>query len=251
MFNLAKPERFKTMTKSATAIALVLPQTEEKTVESHADKRAKLMTFFREVGEMIANAQITKTEAAFRFRDACRDGLAHIARKGSDDAEKVYLEIANAHNAACAGRLDVDLMPCDAKSAKSAISVFRSFGRPAVINQGDDWFARVSRMRDLLGVQCKLSAYMAMYRANNAVQKEQDKQIGNRSFYATDADICDWIINRAPEADSASEAMDKFLKTMTTLSQDYQFGQEIYDAMELLMAAGTQFISDETARLAQ
>ena len=238
---------------TATAIALVLPttQTEEKTVETHADKRAALLAFFRTVGEQIAAAQITKTEAAFRFRDACRDKLAHIARKGSDDAEKIYLEIANAHNAACVGRLDVDLMPCDAKTAKSAISVFRSFGRPAVVNQGDDWFARVSRMRDLLGAQCKLSAYMAMYRANNAVQKAQDGMIGNRSFYATDADICDWIINRPADKLSASEAMDAFLKGMTTMSQEYDFGQEVYDAMELLMSAGTQFISDETARLAQ
>jgi hypothetical protein len=250
MFNLAKPERFKTMTKANTAIALVLPATEEKTVESHADKRANLMTFFREVGEMLANAQITKTEAAFRFRDACRDGLAHIARKGSDDAEKCYLAIANAHNAACAGRVDVDLLPCDAKSAKSAISIFRSFGRPAVINQGEDWFARVSRVRDLLGAECKLSAYMAMYRANNACQKAQDGMIGNKSFYATDGDISDWIINKPAEKDTASEAMDKFLKDMTTLSQDYDFGSDVYAAMEILMAAGTRFISDETARLA-
>lgn len=235
------------MSKSATAIQLVMPAVEFETAkETHETKRADLVAFFHGVGEMLANAQITKTEAAFRFRDACRDKIAHVATKGSDDAEKCYLAIANAHNAAIAGRQDVDAMPADAKTAKSAISVFRSFGRPAVINQGDDWFQRVSRMRDLLGAECKLSAYMAMYRANNAVAKAQADMIGNRSFYATDADICDYIRNKPAEKDTADVAMDKLIKSMTQLSQEYDFGRDVEDAMQLLRDAGAQFISDYT-----
>ena len=202
------------MSKSATAIALVMPTVEFETQkEAKLNDVAALLSFFHDVGKMLADAQITKTQAAYAFRDACRDRVAHVATKGSDDAERCYLAIANAHNAAIAGRQDVDAMPADAKTAKSAISVFRSFGRPAVINQGDDWFARIGRMRDLLGAECKLSAYMAMYRANNAVSKAQADMIGNRSFYATDADICDYIRNKPVEKDTADVAMDKLIKT--------------------------------------
>jgi hypothetical protein len=243
------------MSKSSSAIALVLPTThEESTIETHVkthdEKRADLIERFHAIGEQVAKAAMSKTEAAYAFRDACRDRVAHVASKGSDDAEKCYLAIANAHNAALAGRVDVDFMPSDAKSAKSAISVFRSFGRPAVVNQGNDWFTRIARMKDLLGAECKLSAYMAMYRANNAVAKAQAGMIGNKSFYATDSDIVDWIINKPAEKDTASEALDKLVKSMTQVSQEHTFTGPVLAAMQLLLDEATQFISDETARLA-
>ena len=214
------------MTKSSIALVLPVLPVVSSDVETDAGKfiireRSELFVKFHEIGEQVARAAITRTDALRYFANAVRLGAAHIAKKGSDDAERCYLAVANAHNAILADRKDVDLMPADAKSAKSAISVFRSIARPAVLAQGEDWIDRVSRQRDLLGAECKLSAYMAVNRANVRVTQESDKLVGNRYVYATDEEIADYIRNKPAEKKTACEDLADLLDRMVAVSKDH------------------------------
>jgi hypothetical protein len=227
------------MTKSNTAIALVMPSIGESDVPAKTweEVRADLFAEFHTLGESMARGAMSKTDAAIRFSGAVREGHASVATKGSDDAERIYLAIANAHNAAIADRKDVDLLPVDAKGSKSAISVFRTFGKSAVIAQGADWFARVSRVRDSMGPRCKRSAYLALWTANKSVVAESSKLIGNRVVVATDEMIEAWLEAAPPSKDTEAEALEKFALSMSDLSHDYSFGADVESAMELLRQA--------------
>jgi hypothetical protein len=243
-------------TNKSAAIALVVADTfpQGETGNARANQivdRAALLAKVHELGATIADAQKSKTQAAYLFNAAARLGIVHVGKGKSaagDDAEKIYLELANAHNAAGNGAADFDALPADAKSAKSAISLFRSFALPAVLNQGDEFFPLVCQVARDLGTDCKLSPYMAMTRANSRCQAAQDKMIGKRTYIADYGDIASWLRNKETEKDAPDEAMDKFIKGMTTLSQEHDFGFEVEQAMERLLRAGGQFISDYTAQ---
>ena len=247
------------MAKTNTAIALVKPAAiDAETLfapgiegDARANQivdRASFDAAIDVLGASIADGQQSRTKAALLFNQACRLGIAHVAEKpqGGDDAEKTYMRLGVAHNAKGKGDAAFEAMSLDPKAAKSAISLLRSFGREAVLNQGEEFHSLVCLVVSDLGNECKLSPYMAMARANTRVCEAQKKQIGRHTFIATYDDIASWLKAKPAEKDTADVAMDKFLKGMTELSQEHSFGPDVESAMRLLLDMGNQFISDYT-----
>ena len=84
------------MTKSSIALVLPVLPVVSSDVETDAGKfiireRSELFVKFHEIGEQVARAAITRTDALRYFANAVRLGAAHIAKKGSDDAERWQL----------------------------------------------------------------------------------------------------------------------------------------------------------------
>lgn len=196
-----------------------------------------------ELGRAIADGSQSMTDAAIDFNRLCRDGNATTGKSG-DDAERLYLALANAINARMSERNRVDFVAADVKSAKSAITLFRSFGKAEVVAQGSSWFERVLSIKADLGEKCKLSGYNAMAKANRAVVEESRKMVGNRAYLADDADIMEWIAAKPPVAKDAAAALQEVLDKMIDASKDheYSYGPELIEVMQRFADHAQSFI---------
>ena len=196
-----------------------------------------------ELGVSIADGSQSMTDAAIAFNVLCRDGNATVG-KGGDDAERMYLALANAINKRMAERNRVDFVAADVKSAKSAITLFRSFGKREVVAQGSDWFDRVLGVKSALGEKCKLSGYNSMAKANRAVVEESNKLIGNRAYIACDDDIAGWISAKPPVAKDPAEMLQEVLNKLVDASKEYDhvYGSDLLAVMQMFADDAQSFI---------
>lgn len=117
------------------------------------------------LGEAFAKGAVALTDAAIYFGTKVASGDI-----GETDAEVLYLAFANASNRARSR--GAAFLPADAKSAKSQISTFRTFGRPTVARIGlevADFYDRVSTVYDAMDRKLTNSAYQSFAAINRAV----------------------------------------------------------------------------------
>ena len=229
--------------RNALAVAPIDTVKSETRRLTREESRQIAFARMEELGVSIADGSQSMTDAAIAFNVLCRDGNATVG-KGGDDAERMYLALANAINKRMAERNRVDFVAADVKSAKSAITLFRSFGKGEVVAQGSDWFDRVLGVKSGLGEKCKLSGYNAMAKANRAVVAESDKLVGNRAYIACDADIAEWISAKPPVAKDPAEMLQEVLSKMIDASKEYDhvYGADLLSVMQMFADDAQSFI---------
>lgn len=205
--------------RNAIAVAVEDTAKSESVRVKVAANVAEALAEAKRLGASYADGTMSLTDLAMLLNQLCRDRIAFIGKAG-DIAESLYITFANAQNLRAAERGGVDFIKASAKESKSAITLFRSFGKPEVCAQGEDWFKRVLSVKDALGADCKLSGYNALAKANRSVVAESAKLIGNRAMIADDSDIMDWIMNKPADDKPAHEVLQKILNDMRALSKD-------------------------------
>lgn len=226
--------------RNALAVAPIDTAKSEAVRVKVAANVAEALAEAKRLGASYADGTMSLTDLAMLLNQLCRDGIAFVGKSG-DIAETLYLTFANAQNLRAAERGGVDFIKASAKESKSAITLFRSFGKREVCAQGEDWFKRVLGVKDALGADCKLSGYNALAKANRAVVAESAKLIGNRAVIADDSMIMDWIMNKPADDKPAHEVLQKILNDMRTLSKDSEslfeqsvLGVDVLAAMQTL-----------------
>jgi hypothetical protein len=250
-----------------TSLALITPAIDfandlpRETQEEQFNRlRAEMFASFAATGTAMGNAQLSKFDALREFNRACLTGLASVDEQGKagDDADRAYMAIATAYNAAIADRktaLGVSIaepMPIDPKVAKASISIFRALGKKAVRNQREGWIDRVLLIHGHMVAEntTKYSAYMAVYHASTGCAKDQTRTIGKKAvFTPTDADLKRYLAAKPKTDKTASEALDALIQTMTMVSQDHDFSRDVLDCMRMLRDSAADFISAETKAL--
>lgn len=143
-----------------------------------------------EYGAHSAEGDMSLTKVAFLFNQACRSKVMTV-----DDARAVYVAYTDGRNAAMAAKGSVEIeganyqtgcavVTTDGKSSadngalKAAVSIFATFGRPAVVVQGLGFYDEVRTMWLALdaGKRQQKSLYNAFVAANRAVSKAADGQ---------------------------------------------------------------------------
>lgn len=172
--------------------------------------RGALLDRAAEYGEKAAIGQTSLTALAFYFNEAVRRGMAT-----EGDARLVYGAYAEKFNAAVAAQSVTignvayatttdKLIDLDEKSIKTPVSMFRTFGRPAVVAQGLELYTRVQAACGLLERSKRIgSVYNCMVAVNRGVTEASeasllsDAQVAAGEFAVTDEMIAAWIA--APE----------------------------------------------------
>lgn len=218
------------------------------------------------LGEAFAKGAVALTDAAIYFGTQVAAGNV-----GETDAEVLYLAFANAGNRARSRGMP--FLPADAKSAKSQVSTFKTFGRPTVARIGlevPDFYERVATVYDAMDRKLTNSAYQSFAAINRAVDAKlltvsADGSLnadGNVAAFVAmlDADEGkagrEWIAatitkKAAPTKDklaSVAKIVDGLFALCEGDNADPVFAAGIGDEVKALQVAMTALVASEAAK---
>lgn len=234
------------------------------------EARAAILFKATQYGEESATGAMSQTKLAFLFNQACREGYMTVA-----DAGKVYMAYAEGYNAAQRekGTLEVAnhrlstveaalVETAEAGKSKSdhktAISIFATFGRPAVVAEGLAYFDRVRQLRDTITAEnrAQSSMFNAWVAVNRAVSKAaDDSDLSDADVAAGKFEVTDAVILGALEKDekksggkSDADKLDRLIADCLKLAKSDKYTGELKQALELLRA--TKVVTAETEKAA-
>src|SRR5688572_16302992 len=165
-------------------------------------------------GATASEGDMSQTKLAFLFNQAVRERILT-----EEDAGKVYLAYAKGYNAASAAKGEIEIagvkhgvsgdIMSDAErgkgAEKTAISIFRSFGRVEVVAQGLGLYREVRETRELLGADDR--AQSSLFNAFVAVNRDV-----SRAADASDKPDADFVLADAERAELIAKAITKDAK---------------------------------------
>jgi len=216
-------------------------------VDNRTAMKAALIEKAEAYGVEAATGDMSQTKVAFLFNQAVRERLMTEA-----DAGAVYTAYAKGYNAARIakgslviadtthfvhgdGMNDVDR----GKGAeKTAISIFRTFGRPAVVAQGLEMYQDVRELRELLGADDRAqgSLFNAFVAVNRAVTKAADESERPDVEFRYDEALILATITKAGGGKTDVEKLAALCAALGKLIKTGKFDDSIEDAARILSA---------------
>ncbi len=227
------------------AAMLAASTANEAVLSNHETMRAALIVKAEEYGAAASEGDMSQTKVAFLFNQACREGVMT-----EEDASKVYLAYAKGYNAARAAKGKITIgetehavhgdSMSDAErgkgAEKTAVSIFRTFGRPAVVAQGLDLYRQVREMRELIGAddRAQASLFNAFVAVNRAVSKAADESEKPDAEYRVTEDVIAKAITKAPGGKTDAEKLAALVTALGKLIKTGKFDASIEDAARIL-----------------
>lgn len=223
----------------ATALADAAKRANSEAVRNATFEQARIY------GAESATGSLSVTKLAYLYNEAVRQGTMSL-----DDAARVYKAYVAGFNEVVTAGSAIEINGVSYQAAtdrdaqdpenKTPISMFRTFGKPAVVAQGLGHFQRVLRLRaevsksDLYG-----SAYSCMVKVNREIisaadkSSMSDKDVAAGKQEVTDAMIVAWMTKADASKDdgdesatpeekakkSAAEKLDKLIEAANKLAK--------------------------------
>ena len=226
----------------------------EVKLTNHETARAALIEKAEAYGAAASEGDMSQTKVAFLFNQAVREGVMT-----EEDASKIYLAYAKGYNAArvAKGKLEVagtsydvhgDSMS-DAErgkgAEKTAVSIFRTFGRPAVVAQGLDLYRQVRELRELIGAddRAQASLFNAFVAVNRAVSKAADESEKPDAEFRADEALIAKAITKVGGGKTDAEKLAALVAALGKLVKTGKFDASIEDAARILSNVKPKVVS--------
>jgi hypothetical protein len=212
---------------------------EEAKRNNHLAVRNATLETARKYGAENAAGAMSLTKLAYLFNEAVRIGVMTEA-----DAGLVYREFSLGHNEVVEARGSISingvsysavadkLIELEEKSAKTPVSMFRSFGKMAAVAQGLALYQTMLRVRaDIPTDKVYGSAYSCMVKVNREVVSAAEKSdLSDADILAgkqvvTEDQIRAWLTKAGTETGAAKSFADKLADLIETARKLHKKGE--------------------------